>query len=206
MAATVGTTGFTPKVTHVARRGTPATAIMDQADEQPDTLVVIGTHGRSGIGRVLLGSVADEVVRVSGRPTFIVRCKAGYAKPVVAPAAIVLPLDGSEASEKAVPHAVAVAKATGSRIVLLHIHADPVAKGYLDGVASRIKADGVANVEVRLSDADPKRAIIEAAGSAGDSWVVMSTHGRSGLKRMALGGVADHVVRRSSGPVLAIHP
>ena len=57
-------------------RGNPAGAILDLIDEIPDSLVALTTHGRSGVGRWVMGSVADRLVRNSGKPVLVVRAKA----------------------------------------------------------------------------------------------------------------------------------
>jgi nucleotide-binding universal stress UspA family protein len=75
------------------------------------------THGRSGIGRWVVGSVTDKVVRLAGTPTLVIRNQeeaGGQAPPELR--RIVLPLDGSFLAEQAVPHAVALAKALGAQV------------------------------------------------------------------------------------------
>ncbi len=153
---------------------------------------------------------------------------------------ILLTLDGSELSETAIPHAVSVAKAAGTPLVLLqvvdsvaHIMAQATPAGFdlgggamtaqvaeeavaaqrqgaqefLDAAKAKIEAEGVASVSVEIVEGSAGDAIVDAAERLGCDLIVMATHGRSGLGRVLLGSVADHVVRNSpNAAVLLVRP
>jgi nucleotide-binding universal stress UspA family protein len=103
------------KVETTAAEDDAVGAIMAAADQDPDTLIAISTHGRSGVGRWLLGSVTDKVVRHATHPTLVVRSREGQVAPATPKLdRIILPLDGSEMSSTAIPYAVDLAKALGS--------------------------------------------------------------------------------------------
>lgn len=137
---------------------------------------------------------------------------------------IVLPHDGSELADAAVPHALKLARVSGGEVVLLRIIEPAVdamvadvhddagrvadAESALTDLVARLAAGGVRNAAVVVrSGYHPGSAIIDAASEFNCNIVVMTTHGRSGLSRTVLGSVADYVVRHTPGfPVLLCPP
>ncbi len=142
---------------------------------------------------------------------------------------ILVPLDGSELAERALPYAQQLARELGSRLILLRVingldlagslgfsgflpaevfdaalqDEQRAAAEYLQGVAERIRAVGLA-AEWVLKTGDPAGEIVEYEREGKASLVVMSTHGRSGLSRWVYGSVADRVLRGGAVPVLLI--
>ncbi len=104
--------------------GPPARALVDWLVREPEALVVMSTHGRGGIARWALGSVADKVLHSIPNPMQLIRTSAesGPADNVEVKTVLV-PLDGSELSQASLPHAAAVAAGMGSRIMLLQVTA-----------------------------------------------------------------------------------
>ena len=210
--------------------GDAAEAIITEADRWPETLIAMATHGRSGIGRWLLGSVTDKVVRHGNHPTLVIRARDdAEGSPAATIGEVILPLDGSATAEAAIPHAVEMAKVLGVGVSLVravspmpHTHAfvdylpdgyQPTigkalddAEGYLESRANGIREQGVANVRAYAMLGGAGSIITDAARRSGDALVVMATHGRSGVGRWALGSVTDRVVRHSRGPVLVVRP
>ena len=210
--------------------GDPADAIVQEAEKDAGTLVAISTHGRSGVGRWVMGSVTDKVIRQSKNPVLVVRAREGEVTSA-APRLrqVVLPLDGSARSAVAVDHAMALAKALKVGITLLR-SISPMAYGdtfadyvptmyedlageieadvrdYLSHEAQQLRKAGVATVVEKAIDGYPATAILEEVGETGDSLVVMATHARSGIGRWVLGSVTDRVVRHGNGPVLIVRP
>ncbi len=211
-----------PRVRTVVREGEAAEAIALEVANVPRTLVVIATHGRSAPSRWLLGSVADKVIHLSvGCPTFLVRVRARQNPVVVIRITrILLPLDGSELAEVAMPHAAALATALDLEVTCLTatpIHTEPgdlwslrpglSVDDYLNAAQQRLKSAGVTKTRPLIVHADPGEAIINAAGATqGDTLVVMTSHGRSGLSRWALGSISDKVARHGDGPVMIVRP
>jgi nucleotide-binding universal stress UspA family protein len=146
---------------------------------------------------------------------------------------VLVPLDGSELAEVALPHAITMAKPTGATVTLLRILEPSVpgpamggqeglyiepefwqklqqdrlneARSYLERVAARLTSEGLrAQIEVRRGSAAD--VIVDTAKELGADLIVMATHGRSGIGRWMLGSVADRVVRASHLPVLLIRP
>ena len=209
--------------------GDAAEAIIKEADARPGTLIVMATHGRSGLGRWLMGSVADKVVRHAHQPTLVVRVRDDADGSRANIGEVILPLDGSATAEAAIPHAVEMSKLLGVGISLIRAvspasHADAFveympdsyerlveearedAEEYLDGVATRIRDQGISEVRTEASIGNASSAIVDLARAADDPLVVMATHGRSGIGRWMLGSVADRVVRHGPGPVLVVRP
>ena len=117
-------------VSTAARRGPAADAIAAHAGADPSALVVMCTHGRGGISRWVMGSVTDKALHTIPNPMLIVRAAAaaGSAAPDAALEGVVVPLDGSELSELALPHAVSIAATLSAGIVALRI--TPTAEYY----------------------------------------------------------------------------
>jgi nucleotide-binding universal stress UspA family protein len=214
-------------VTTVIREGDPSDVIVEVADALPDTLVTMGTHGRSGVARWVFGNVADRVIHHTSTSTLVVRSKEGEQRAPDTIKRVVVPADGSQISESAIPAAVEIAKALGVGITVLRSLdigmsytfpqtdlGDPPIPGvdkvreegtaYAVAVADRIRSLGVADVDSHAIDERPADAIVDEVGPAGDKLVVMGSHGRSGPGRWLLGSVADVVVRHSAGPVLVV--
>ena len=214
------------EVTHLVLEGHPADVIVAEANKQQDTLVAMSTHGRSGPSRWLLGSVADKTMRSYNGPILLFRPGADGSHSEQF-STLILPLDGSELAEGAIPHAANLAKDLSLRVTLVRVidesweyvypadaPASPDenisrvleqdAENYLAQVSSRLRRDGVQEVAHLVSHGDPASVIIDLASEAHDGLVVMGTHGRSGLARTVIGSVADRVVRHSGDPVLLV--
>ena len=214
----------------IAAEGDPADAINAEAAKEPDTLIVISTHGRSGVGRWVMGSVTDKVVREASHATLVVRSQEGdvaSAAPKIS--RVVLAVDGSATGEQAIPHAIAMAKALGTGITVLraipptafgdtfaeyvpaayddlYAEVEADAQAYASKISQQVKAAGISDVNEVAMTGYPGTAILEEVGEGGDKLAVMGTHGRSGVKRWVLGSVADRVIRHSTGPILVVRP
>jgi nucleotide-binding universal stress UspA family protein len=121
---------------------------------------------------------------------------------------IMVPLDGSELAQTALPHALDLCRACGATLVLLHVR-DPrtgsveAAHRYLEYIRTQNAREGVA-IELIVREGSVAAAIIEATGQEQIDLIVMATHGRSGLQRVVYGSVAEQVLRGSSTPVLLV--
>ena len=213
------------QVTTMAGFDEPAAAIV-QESAQAD-LIIMGTHGRGGAERALIGSVADRVVRHASASTLLVRGGDPPASPLPI-GRIVVPLDGSSLAERALPTAIDLAADLGVPIHLVQvIDSDPVRDTVRGGVlASRalettreraemeirnylsartmdlLNRDERGTWEVRVGN---PTAEILASLKPGDL-LVMTTHARGGLTRWLLGSVANRLVRESPVPILLVRP
>lgn len=202
--------------------GSPAEGIISQADLAGAGLIAMSTHGRSGLARWTMGSVAERVLREAGTPLLLYRAtgKGGAG----ALGSVLLPLDGSPAAEQAVPLATYFAKTlaialTVARVVPTTVFAfaedgaaqmvevleaaEGEAKEYLGKKSGEFLAEGL-QVHSKVLRGDPASELIELARHLPDCAVVMSTAGRTGLERTVMGSVADRLVRYGHRPVVLV--
>jgi nucleotide-binding universal stress UspA family protein len=216
-------------VQYRVEKGKAAEIIVESAKEM-STLIAMATHGRSGLNRWLVGSVAEKVLRAAANPLLLVRGKEETPRwNMVALKSIVVPLDGSELAESILPYVEQVAKNLDLEVVLLRVYALPYctyssgqgfydatqietflaslrveALDYLEGIAADLKKRGLEKVSVVVKQGLDADEIIGFACHAPDSLVAMCSHGRSGVKRWVLGSVTETVVRHSGDPVLVL--
>jgi nucleotide-binding universal stress UspA family protein len=216
-------------VTCKVERGRPADLIIERAEAEKGTLIAMATHGRSGINRWMMGSVAEKVLRGTTVPLFLVRAgdeaAAGRTADIKS---IVVPLDGSALAESVLATVGEVAKMLNSEIVLCRAYElaatayygsedylpkydemlrelkDEV-EGYLKKKTEGLKADGLAKVSWVALEGSGAEAIVRYANARPDVLIAMCTHGRSGVSRWTLGSVTEKVVRHADEPVLVLH-
>ena len=203
--------------------GAVAESISAAADQWGADLIAMSTHGRTGVARAMLGSVADRVLHLAQQPVFLARTG------VRAPCALnqlLVPLDGSPLAETVLPYAYALAKQTGATLTLLLVveeidtwewgeivrngplagswKADvtAAAQHYLERVKARF-AD-VACV-TRLIPGQAAEAILLAADEEKSDLLLMNTHGRAGYQRWRHGSVASQVLHEANVPLLLTH-
>lgn len=188
--------------------GTAAEHIVLESEKDDDTLIVMSTHGRSGAGRWVMGSVTDKVLHAVKTPLMIIRAEGNDAVLDGTMGHIIVPLDGSALAETILPHAVALAKALEAKVCLVRAvsgdKSDDDEHAQLDRLAEGALAQGVASVEGVLLHGDPATAIVDLTHEFPDALVAMTTHGRSGMGRWWMGSVADRVVRHAAGPVMVL--
>lgn len=185
----------------VLDEGSPAAVLLDIERDQQVDLLVMSTHGRTGLARFALGSVADRMVREGTAPVLLVRAKVD--EPTMEKA--LLMLDGSGASEGALPVVESLANHPLREVKLLRVVVDAANRGpaatYLAGVADRLEKAGLrTEVAAEVGDA---ASLVEKAAEGADL-VVLSTHGRGGFDRIRHGSVAERVVREVTKPVLLV--
>ncbi|MBI4506345.1 MAG: universal stress protein [Chloroflexi bacterium] len=204
--------------------------ILVEAGLRRADLIVMSTHGRSGLGRWVYGSVAEAVLRKSPVPVLLVQPTATVETLLTRELrpALLVPLDGSRFAEAALPHAIALARALGGRIVLVRVHVPPravpelalvapgvdeeadqqgrlAAETYLAEVVERLRRERLRPQAV-LQTGPAAEGILEGARAARAGVIVMATHGRTGLERLLFGSVATEVLHRSVLPLLLVRP
>jgi nucleotide-binding universal stress UspA family protein len=220
LAFTSDDEGTVPVVYGQLRSVSPAKAIIDYAEAEAIDLVVMGTHGRRGLERLLSGGVAEEVVRQAPCPvlTVLAREEPGPGPHV---GRLLAPVDLSEQSEAVVRYARALAEAYDASLDLLHVvedtpypavyGMDPIApmlpdvqrraREALEELATRTLAptdsdDGPAvEHQLHVSVGNAASEIVHLAEEGHADLIVMATHGRTGLSRFLIGSVAEKVVR-----------
>jgi nucleotide-binding universal stress UspA family protein len=197
--------------------GVPWQQIVDTALRDSCDLIVIGTHGRTGLARVVLGSVAELVVRHAPCPVLVIRPDGG-------PAAfrhVLCPVDFSDSSRDAVNLAAGLVQPGGAGITLLHVIELPVSYvGALQPIelARDLEERSAARLDVWVKELKAKVAVPvtqrSRIGGAGSQTlaaidddptvdlVVLGSHGRTGAARLLLGSVAEKVARHARCPVL----
>ncbi len=195
-------------------------------------LVVMTTHGRGGLSRAWLGSVADGLIRRAPVPLLLLRDDTAWLRDAVEPLfrRVLIPLDGSAMAEEVLDHVVSLGTNGVTEYVLLSVIAPhhqvdsgesdaetlaghslderqrDAAHHYLNGVASNLRSSGALvkeRVEVHRHTA---QGILYAATEHHVDVIALSTHGRGGRARFMHGSVADKVLRGADLPVFAYRP
>ncbi len=207
--------------------GDPARRIIDTAVDLGAEMIVMASHGRGALGRLIYGSVADRVGRASPIPVMVVRARQLEPGPVGI-TRLVVPLDGSERAETALPVATTISRRLGTPILLIRV-VDPAdlmppavgigeaipfeiydeaeeeleqeARRYLDTMAQKLRELGLP-VATRVLMGPPASAIEEAT-HLGDVLVIAS-HERTGVMRWLLGSVAEKLTREDESPVILV--
>lgn len=199
----------------------PSEGIASYVDRHEVDLVVMGTHGRRGLQRLLIGSVTEEVLRTVPCPVLTVR--GGEDQPSAWNVRNVLaPVDFSDASLQALRHAKELALTYGAQINLLHAveevmypsaygleMADVPGPEVIDRVEKNL-ADlardeiGYEHVVVDSTVGYAPSCILDYTEANDVDLIVIATHGRSGLERLLLGSVTERVVRQASVPVFVV--
>jgi len=216
------------RVKRVLSRGRPAPVALDYAEAEGADLLVMGSHGRHGLRRLFLGSVAEEVLRRASVPVLIVPEASGHG-----PTRLVLaPTDFSELSREALPVAAGLAALYGADLDLVHV-LEPIRGARMEIPASLLpdlkteaerqleslaEDPGLAAAMAGAADGEGRRgpighhliegraaeAIVEFARSRGADAIVMARRGLHGVERLLLGSVTERVCRLGPCPVLVV--
>lgn len=197
----------------VVLEGPAAEAVLDAARREKATMIALSTHGRGGVSRWLLGSVAEKVLRGSELPVLLLHSfrpdSSGAPVPVgdgqIPFRRVLVPLDGSEASRAVLPGAERFARLFESELLLLTVETDdaPGAAEDARATAERLKKEGVKAATLHLKG-DPASEILDAAEAENADLIAMATHGRSGVSRWVFGSVTERVLRESTIPLLVV--
>ncbi len=210
----------------VAHEGDAAGAIVDTVAGEGVDLLIMTTHGQTGVRRAIFGSVTERVLHSVACPVLVTYGKEPIRR-------ILVTLDGSELGERALAPALAIAQALDARIILLRVNElrplnsldaaaswdwnvqdserrlagemRQAAEAYLREVALRHHLSP-AEVQAIVLDGSPVDRIQEFAQLHGIDLIAMSTHGRTGLRRWLYGSVTDKVMRGAERSMLIIRP
>jgi nucleotide-binding universal stress UspA family protein len=196
--------------------GAPAEAIAEVATNQPQMLVAMVMHGYQGLRRLAADSVADCLVHTTATPMFLVRDGAAQSAHSWTLRRILVPLDGSALARQALPLARTLAMCARAELVLLRAVVAPAGHSALPGACQEARQQLAVltaqlghqqlPVEPVVTSGDPAEAIVSEASRRAVDLIVMATHGYSGVKRWALGSVADSVLHATPTPLLLVHP
>jgi nucleotide-binding universal stress UspA family protein len=212
--------------------GPTSQTIVEAAEHDGYDLVVMGACGRTGLSRAMFGSVAEKVVRAAPCPTLTVGHIPRCAKKIER---ILVAVDYSNASRSALEYATGFARKFGAELDVVHVWdrpgfvAEELTVRYHDGssrgfgeliregaereLSDFLAAfhDGKTNptlavASYRVLSGEPAATLLAELGQGSHDLVVLGTHGRTGLKRLLLGSVAEKLVRSAAVPVLVVPP
>ncbi|HEX7901857.1 MAG TPA: universal stress protein [Planctomycetota bacterium] len=192
----------------VVRAGGAAETVLGLAAEVRASMLAVATHGRTGAQRLVLGSVAETLLRATPVPVFAVRPFWTYdlqpeggleSQPI---RTILVPVGSGGLSLCVLPHAVEMARLFGARVMILHAKSSGDETAVSD-VAARFRLEGI-EATTLVEPGNPVDTILEACKSRAVDLAVMSTHGRSGLSRLVLGSVTEEVLRHARVPLLVV--
>jgi len=201
-------------------QGNPAPTIAEYAEEYDQDLIVMPTHGREGLSRYVVGSVAEKVVRLSSVPVLSVRMQADEL--LTFPYETVLvPTDGSDAATHAADHLLAFAAALDATVHVLSVvddsalgpdvrstiageESEQAANEAVETVASAAETHGLTDVVRHVEHGRPAEAILDCIETNDVHAVGMGTTGRRGTDRILLGSVAEKTVRSAPVPVMTV--
>lgn len=196
------------RVRTIVRVGDAAEVILDVASEENATLIAMTTHGRSGLARWIRGSVAEKVLRASRVPVLALRSFPAPPPAELALKRVLVPLDTTDRSLEAVGPALELSALFGASATLLHVcdgAACSVPVPELTRAYERFRQRGV-EVQPVMKKGDPAAQILDVARELKADLIAMTTHGRSGVSRWALGSVTEKVLRGAETPLLIVRP
>lgn len=216
-------------VHHAVRVGTAFVEIIKYEEDHEIDLIILGTHGRTGVTHMVMGSVAEKVVRKAGCPVLTVRPIEGRDTHFGEIKRVLVPTDFSDHSKIALLYGCELSRQSGAELHLLHVLADPALEhpdfglsmipvGQLqDELRERVEADLTAldipdigkevTIQRALRTGVAFSEIINYAETENIDLVIVGTHGRNALAQLLIGSVAEKVVRKSPCPVLSVrHP
>ena len=202
--------------------GRPARAILDYRDDHDIDLLAMGTHGRTGLSRYVMGSVTEHVIRESPVPVLSVRGAPAHASGEYDD--VLIPTDGSARAAAAVDHGIAIAERTGARVHAVNIvdlgdlaaspnlsapvelaaEFEAAGESATEAVAERARDAGVP-VTTEVREGLPGKGLLQYAEGNDVDLIAMGTQGRTGLNRFLLGSTTERIVRHADAPVLAVN-
>ncbi|MCE2457838.1 MAG: universal stress protein [Dehalococcoidia bacterium] len=208
--------------------GPASETIIRMATDSDCDLIAMSTRGRGVLSSGLLGSVTYRTMHESPVPVLAVTPeRAGRHRTAEGKfSTVIVPLDGSELAETALPYAVALCRGMDMEMVLLHVipanesiysdgnaggqdasdsreEMDAMARMYLNGIVRRLEDEGL-DARMSVHEGRPSTVITAVARGTEPSMIAMASHGRSGVSRLLMGSVAEAVVRESGEPVLMV--
>ncbi len=208
----------------IIRIGKPFLEIIKLAKEKDVDIIMIGTHGRAGVGRVVWGSVAEKVVRKAHCPVMVIKSKKfiGFKR-------IIVPVDFSDCSRMALEFAIATARAHNAELTNLHGFEESFCEPYVRAANSEEEAEEIIKSIEQVNESKydeflkkidfkgavydklqkkgiPSNEIVETAKEQQAQLIVMGTHGRSGLKHILIGSDAEEVVRTAHCDIIVVKP
>jgi nucleotide-binding universal stress UspA family protein len=191
--------------TTVSLKGNIAEQIVSLSQERHAEAIVMGTHGRRGVERLVAGSVAEGVLRTATVPVFVINEEFTPAAGRAPFHRIFIAADGSAPATAAAHFAIDLAATDSARIIFCHVVGEKENAPVSFEVAQRLAAGlHVESATLTVHGNDTAEVIIASAEASGADLIALGTHGRRGLDRFVLGSVAEGVIRNSPIPVVVV--
>jgi nucleotide-binding universal stress UspA family protein len=217
------------EVNTVTVDGEPAEALIDYTQKKGIDLVIMMSHGRSGIMPWAMGSTANKIIQKSKVPVLMIRAEQAVSRqrPVQVFKNILIPLDGSALGEAALDLTKTIAHAMKSKVILLfvvetveYVHSigGPDHFVYSEMQVEKMKKDATqylgkvqeqfdgGNVQLMLRTGEPAREIIRLSDEEKVSIVAMSSHGKTGITRWMMGSTSSKILHAGKTPLLLVRP
>lgn len=217
-----------PEVTlmKLVLEGDPASLIVDTAIAEKADLIVMSTHGRSGLDRFIMGSVTEKVLQKAPCPVLALRS----GEPIQR---VLITLDGSGMAESAVQPGLDLARGLGAQPTILRVDnqeayldqrelneinqlepglAEQVMEGFYNRIPDYVKRivaeyeQEEGEIETAVAEGDPADYILRVAADKNSDVIVMATHGRTGLRRWLYGSTTHKVMRAANRSMLIVRP
>lgn len=191
-----------PLTKRISSSVSPFSAILEEIDRLHPDLVVMGRYGKTGLTRLMLGSVTARVVGLSPVDVLVVPLGTtlGFSQLLIAS-------DGSPCSAAAFREALTIARRTQAKLVAVSVASRKKETGLAREILKSLEAEarkcGV-ELESQALVGEPDEAIVEAARKSRAELILLGCHGRTGWKRLLLGSVAERVIGRAACPILVV--
>lgn len=214
------------EVTPHLRDGVAADEIVGMAEELGSDLIVIATHGRTGLDRLVFGSTCDKVLRLSKIPVLSIKHPEHEAlneDGSLSIRRVLCPIDFSTFSHTALPMAAEICRSFGATMVLAHVvdtrfdypewtaqvamnNSEYLTKAAQEALERTAQEYSDVKTEIVVQTGIPHKHLIEHTKGDDVDMVILPTHGRKGLAHALLGSVAEKMVRESHCPILTVRP
>lgn len=211
--------GLNGNIESLVCEGEPPEIIVDTAKGKNADLIALGTYGRRGLKRLLMGSVTSQVILNSNCDVLVVKkpcskCTGSYSS-------LLVPFDGSASGEKALARACALAKADGAEISVLYVipryeemmdffKTDTIKKSLFQEAekiiekAKKVAAAQGARIKAVVQEGHAGEKIVEIADTMKHDLIVTGTHGWRGMNKAILGSTAERIIAHASCPILIV--
>jgi nucleotide-binding universal stress UspA family protein len=176
--------------------------IIDEAAKNNVELIILGRHGRTGITRIMMGSVTAKVIGDAPCKVLVVP---RFAR--ISLDKILVPTDGSIFSDLATREAVSIAKRIGSSIIALSVYKRDANYELAEasvGIAKEVAEREGVKVEALTLKGEPHEVIVDTVEKKEAGFMVVGSHGRSGIERLLMGSVTERVIGHAGCPILVV--